>query len=682
MATGTRFTIPLLLAVFAASVVRSVAADDPSVGWVDATKPTTNNVSLPLVGFAASTHPTEPYIAGALTPIQAVVQEKQESKLTPLPDPLRKKEPAPDPPKLLERREFTPPLFPAPSGFAGPSGVLPVDPQPQPDPRIDIFALGLPPGQDPRFVPLEDRWRIAPQAWDRYGRRGPKIDDYPLDVGHVWDPYHQNVLKGDYPIVGNHTFLNLSAASITTVERRSVPTGTTPFESTRKPDREEFFGSGAQFFFNHDLRMSLSLFHGEGAFKPLDWEVRLTPVFNTNVLDVRELAVVNPNVRDGILRERTYFALEEWFVETKLADLSEAYDFMSLRAGSQFFMSDFRGFIFSDTNRGVRLFGTRNANRDQFNLAAFFQQEKDTNSGLNTFNDRGQRVLILNYYRQDLFAPGYTGQVSLLYNHDEASFKFDKNDNLVRPDPAGSFAPHHLDIGYVGYNGDGHFGRYNLSQAYYYAFGRDSLNPLAGQAVDVSAWMAATEVSYDRDWVRFRASHFFASGDNDFDNAHGTGFDTILDNPQFAGGQFSFWQRQQIKLLGVNQVNRNSLIPDLRSSKIQGQANFVNPGLQLLNIGLDAELTPKLRSINNVNWLWFDKTNVLERFVFQGNIDRFIGVDLSTGIEYRPRLSNNIIFLAGVSTLLPGEGFRDLFNRKDRAVQPLFAGFMNLTLAY
>src|SRR5687768_13044944 len=115
MVTGTRFTIPLLLAVTAALAVRSIAADD-----------------------APPHSPSPSYIIDALTPVQVLVQDKQESKLTPLPDPLRKKEPAPDPPKLLERREFTPPLFPAPSGFAGPSGVLPVDPLSQPDPRVDI----------------------------------------------------------------------------------------------------------------------------------------------------------------------------------------------------------------------------------------------------------------------------------------------------------------------------------------------------------------------------------------------------------------------------------------------------------------------------------------------------------------------------------------------------------------
>src|SRR6185295_13241242 len=115
--------------------------------------------------------------------------------------------------------------------------------------------------------------------------------------------------------------------------------------------------------------------------------------------------------------------------------------------------------------------------------------------------------------------------------------------------------------------------------------GSDSRNPLANTQQDISGYMGAVELSYDRDWARFRTSYFYSSGDNNVNNRHATGFDSIFDNPNFAGGEFSFWQRQQIPLFGVNLVQRNSLIPDLRSSKIQGQVNFVNPGLQLFNSG-------------------------------------------------------------------------------------------------
>jgi hypothetical protein len=187
------------------------------------------------------------------------------------------------------------------------------------------------------------------------------------------------------------------------------------------------------------------LVHGDSSFKPVDWRIKVTPVFNVNYLDVEELGVVSPDETKGHTRGRTYSTLEEWFAETKLADLSPNYDFVSLRVGSQPFNSDFRGFIFTDTNRAIRLFGTEFSNRDQFNVAFFDQLEKDTNSELNTFADRGQQLLIANYYRQDFIWPGYTAQLNIVYNHDDASTHYDENGFLVRPDPDGIFQPHSID---------------------------------------------------------------------------------------------------------------------------------------------------------------------------------------------------------------------------------------------
>ena len=105
------------------------------------------------------------------------------------------------------------------------------------------------------------------------------------------------------------------------------------------------------------------------------------------------------------------------------------------------------------------------------------------------------------------------------------------------------------------------------------------MNPLANRPQTINAQMAAIEGSYDRDWVRFRLSFFYASGDGNINNTHATGFDTILDQPNFAGGRSASGTGSRSRLQGVNLVQRLSLVPDLRSSKIQGQANFVNPGL-------------------------------------------------------------------------------------------------------
>jgi hypothetical protein len=553
----------------------------------------------------------------------------------------------------------------APLGYTGPSSIVPREGQ-----------------TSSHFVPLEDRWRIGLPEWDRYGLNHPPLDDYPYTLGRMLDPYHQNALKGDYPIIGQHTFLDVTAVSTSDFEGRQVPTPAHSFESTTNPNQNDFFGNPNQFFNTDFLSLSLDLFHGDAAFKPVDWRVKVTPVFDMNYLDVQELGIVSPNVENGTTRFRTWTTLEEWFAEAKIADTSPAYDFVSMRVGSQPFLSDFRGFIYEDVNRAVRLFGTQDANQNQFNLYYVDWLEKETNSGLNTFDNRPKHTFIANFYRQDFIFPGYTTQFSFLYDNDRASLEYDNNGFLVRPDPAGVAQPHTVNSYYLGWTGEGHIDRFNISHAFYWVLGRDSLNPIAGQPIDIDAQMAAAELSYDRDWSRFRTSFFYASGDsNPFDNK-GTGFDTILDDPDFAGGPFSYWDRQQIKLLGVNLVQGFSLVPDLRSSKIQGQPNFVNPGLYLGNIGADFDITPKLRLVGNVNWLWFSQPEVLQEFVFQSAIPRFIGTDLGLGFEYRPHLNNNIIVMAGVQGLVPGGGFQALYDPIVGKVGGLFAGFMNLALRF
>lgn len=532
------------------------------------------------------------------------------------------------------------------------------------------------------FIPIEDRWRIGTPTWDRYSKGHPPVDDYPFVQGAWWDPYNQNVLKGDYPIAGQDVFMRLGFRTMNLAEYRQTPIPTTPTEATQNPGEFEFFGDPNQFLFAQYNSASIDLFKGDSVFRPFDWRFKVNVIFNQNYLKVYELGVVSPDVTDGTNRHRTFWSLEEWFYESKIADTSPNYDFVSVRAGSQFFSSDFRGFIFADTNRAVRLFGNRLSNQDQFNVIWFDQTEKDTNSFLNTLDDRHQNTLIANYYRNDFVFPGYNTQVSFHYNRDQASTKFDNNGFLVRPDPVGVYAPHQVDAYYLGWSGNGHINRYNVSHAAYYVTGRDELNPLAGRPQDIHAFMGALELSYDRDWARFRCSYFYASGDSDPNDTQANGFDAIFDNPNFAGGEFSYWNRQQVRLFGVNLVQRQSLIPNLRSSKFQGQTNFVNPGIQLVNFGFDADLTTKFKWINNANYLWFNQTESLEVYTFQEKVRNEIGLDLSSGVEYRPLLNNNILILGGISGLLVGNGFRDLYQPLYGSVPDLAAGFFEATFEY
>jgi hypothetical protein len=234
----------------------------------------------------------------------------------------------------------------------------------------------------------------------------------------------------------------------------------------------------------------------------------------------------------------------------------------------------------------------------------------------------------------------------------------------VRPSPVGIFQPHEIRAAYLGWTGNGHFGRINLNHAFYEALGTDTLNPIAGRSVTINAQMGAAEVSLDRDWVRYKVSAFYASGDGNPRDGRATGFDTIVDDPSFAGGMFSFWDREELRLpgTGVALTPGDSLLPSLRSSKTEGQANFVNPGLFLVNAGANFDLTPKLKSFLNVNYLRFERTAPLALLLFESPIHNTIGVDSSLGFQYRPPLSENISITGGAAALFPGQGFRDIFS--------------------
>ena len=178
--------------------------------------------------------------------------------------------------------------------------------------------------------------------------------------------------------------------------------------------------------------------------------------------------------------------------------------------------------------------------------------------------------------------------------------------------------------------------------------------------------MAAAEISYDKDWIRYRVSTFYASGDAHPRDSRARGFDSIVDLPKFAGGLFSFWNREAIRLLGSGLLltTPGSLIPSLRASKEEGQANFVNPGIFLANAGADFDITPKLRGFANFNFLRFERTESLEFLLFQPSIRHTIGEDFGIGVEYRPPLTENIVLTGGASALRPGQGFQDIYTSR------------------
>jgi len=520
-------------------------------------------------------------------------------------------------------------------------------------------------GSDRREV--RDRWRYAFPEYDRYGDKGARGRDIPFRRNAWYNPYDRNVLKGDYPIIGNKYFMILSGVSTTGAEIRRTPSGNNV--SSHEPNSNYFFGRPESFSLNETVQLSFEFFKGETVFKPRTWAIKISPTFSIpNYLNARENGIVNVDVRRGTNRTDTHVSLEEAFAEVKLFDTNDNYDAAFIRAGIQSFNADFRGFLYSDNNLGARFFGAFSNNKYQFNVAYFNQLEKDTNSGLNTFHTRNQDVYIANIYRQDFLTHGYTIQATAAYNDDRGGFHYDDNGFLVRPALIGSARQHKVQVGYVGINGDGHIGWLNLSHSYYFAFGHDDYNPIAGKKTDIKAQMAAVEASMDRNWLRFRLSGFFASGDKNPTDNKANGFDAILDDPNFVGGQFSYWNRQGIRLVSteVGLVQSNSLLPTLRSSKTEGQANFVNPGIFIANAGFDAEVTQTIKAVFNANYLRFHRTEPLEYVLLQPGIRHDIGFDLSLGVVYRPLLINNMTITFGSSLFFAGKGFHDIYTDRSR----------------
>lgn len=540
-------------------------------------------------------------------------------------------------------------------------------------------ATGLDPVPPPDFrdpsaiaekVPVPDRWRL--------------LENLGLIDTRWWDPYRQNTLKADRPIVGKDWFLNVSFVSDTVVEPRSIPT---PVGNQTTNDAGDIgvFGSDIQLVFAQTLLAPWVFYKGNTTFKPPDHEFRLTPVIQYNRVEVDERRALRIDPREGTVRSDNFFAIQEAFYDKHLRNVSDRYDFDSVRIGIQPFNADFRGFLFQDLQLGVRLFGNRDDNKWQYNLAWFRRLEKDTNSGLNDVGEdiRKDDVIIANVYRQDWPFLGYFSQATIVHNRnregDEPSF-FDTNGFIARPASLGGERPRNYDVTYIGYNGDGHIGRLNITTSAYLAIGDESVGTFQRNPRDILAGFFAAELSRDFDWIRVRYQFMYASADDDPFDDEANGFDAIFENPIFAGADTSYWMRQNVPLIAGGAVTlsvRNGLLNNLRANKEHGQSNFANPGTSLVGVGTDLDLTPQFRLSFNFNYLAFVDSATLEVARNQDNIGRSIGLDASAAAIWRPLMHQNIVVRLSAAGLFPGEGFRDLFPDDDA-----YSVLLNVVLTY
>jgi len=518
-------------------------------------------------------------------------------------------------------------------------------------------------------LPVPDRWRL--------------IETLGVVKERWFDPYHQNTYKGDrainpdkvkwLPIKGDDWFFVANAVSDTVFEPRTfpIPVGV---QTTERPGSLDVFGKDRSFVFAQTFIAGAALIKGSTAFKPPDIEYRVTLAYQANYVDVPERRVLDVRPSKASHRYDSFLGVQELFVDKHLGNTSDRFDFYSVRLGIQPFQSDFRGFLFNDSQLGIRLFGNRDNNRFQYNLAAFWRLEKDTNSGLNdiTQTPRSDFIFTGNLYRQDFPVVGLTSQISVTYNmnREKNDVQIDHNGFPVRPVLLGDLRGREYDVVYLGYSADGRIGRINVTASFYAALGEDRNSFFTSKKAEIRAGFGAVELSYDHDWMRFRLSGLYATGDGDPYNKTEGGYDAIFENPIFGGADTSYWIRQTIPFAGGGRViaisGRNGILNSLRSSKEEGQSNFNNPGTVFIGAGADFDLTPEFRVSTNFNHLWFENTSSLQALRTEGSIPKDIGFDLSVATIWRPKATQNIVGRLSAAVLLPGKGFKDLFDNKKK----------------
>ena len=361
--------------------------------------------------------------------------------------------------------------------------------------------------------------------------------------------------------------------------------------------------------FNNDVLTSIELFQGTTVFEPKRWSLKASGkgIFNRGNNDVED------------------FAILEEFGELKLFDVGENFDFTSVRGGIQFLVSDFNGFIFQDFNLAGQAFGELSQNR--YRWSAVYAPLLAKENGLLTFDSQNRDVFFSNLIIEDFLRPGFNSVFSVHHNRDR------------------SLEGRKLDVSYVGVASAGHWGRIVFSPAFYYAFGTEE--DASGNSLDIAAFLAGVELEYPSDYMNYRAAAFISSGDNDPADNTGGGFASINENIKLFGAGNSFG------IGGAAFSKPNSFIPSNQGVGSQ----FINPGMLVLNAGLDVVFTPKLFFTSNLNYFRFLQDLVTE--------STSLGLEVNGAINYRVFLNENFVLQLGANVFFPQDGAKELLGSED-----------------
>jgi hypothetical protein len=466
-----------------------------------------------------------------------------------------------------------------------------------------------------------------------------------------FDPYHQNTLKADYPIAGDW-FIQVNALNTDIYKSRS----NLDFRNA-VPGTPTFFSHNN--FFNENVFYGFELRHHADVFVPSNFKLHIDGVFDhkQNVNSVDQTTANNNHVFDA-------------FVDIHLFDSGrDNFDLTFLRAGIQTFQSDFHGLIFNDEGLGGRIFGEFKKNRIRYDIVGLKLFQKNAVSGFIDFSKPSRHdVGIFRFTYEDFLVKGWNSEWSVHFN-------YDPRDIAVTGHIAG------LNTVYYGGTINGHLGRWIFNPAFYGVAGKAD-HVVAGAPVrhDVSAYTGLADLEYPLDFVKFRVGYAYVSGDGNTKDNKDTGFDSISDSVTLFGGPISYFVGEDIKFGTGDFVRANSFYTSLRGPN--GQANYLNPGLQLLNGGMDVTVSPRIQMAFNANYTRF---NTLGAFTNGANtFDIFhkdAGIEGNAFVRIKPFLhqtNQNVVLDLGVSALNPMQGLQDIF-KSDRIV---YSTFVALRLVY
>ena len=420
-------------------------------------------------------------------------------------------------------------------------------------------------------------------------------------------PWAAEKLKPDW-------FVSLGAISDTLVELRRLPT---PVGAADLDPRQRASTSSARASRRSSPRRSsssLALIKGNTTFKPPDYEFRIVPAFNVQPRRGRgdpraarrsapgHHAQRQPRGAAGSLRRRA--------PAQRLGPLRLRLDprrHPAVHLGLPRLPLPGRA-------RSACASSARATTTSGSTTSAWFRRlEKDTNSGLNDVTTRAARATTT--FVANALPPGLpvarlhlAGAPSVLnvQPRGRRGDFFDDNGFLERPAVLGDARAARLHASPTSATAaTATFGALEPPTSVYLALGRDERHPLAQQRAGHPRRLRRRRALARLQLgarapvraVRSRATRIPSTGRPRASTRSSRTRSSPA--PTRASGS-----ARPIPLIGGGGValsGRNGVLASLRSSKDQGQSNFVNPGLLLLGVGADVDLTPQLRAIGNVN---------------------------------------------------------------------------------